>query len=169
MMHPLINRLTAAIVLAAAGTAVQADGLIRVEQTVFGMDCAPCAYGVQKSLTKLPGVTKVDVSLNDGKALIELGPDSVTTLTQIRDTLLHGGFTPKGAVITVVGRVVKAGDRLRLKVSDTEQYDLSFTQSGADAALKPDMEVVIEGAVADLAPDTIHSLAVQKVEPRPGA
>src|SRR5689334_20253187 len=87
----------------------QADGLLEVKQTIFGMDCAPCAYGVQQRLKKLPGVTQVDVSLNDGIASIQVAPDSPVTLAQMHDVLVDGGFTPKQATVTVEGRIVKDG------------------------------------------------------------
>lgn len=88
-----------------------ADGLREVNQTIFGMDCAPCAAGVEQGLSKLQGVTSVRVSLNEGKAVISLGPDSRTTLAQIREVIRHNGFTPKEARATLVGRVVREGDR----------------------------------------------------------
>jgi copper chaperone CopZ len=91
-----------------------ADGLREVDQTIFGMDCAPCAAGVEQGLSKLPGVTSVRVSLNEGKAVIALGPDSRTTLTQIREVIRHNGFTPKEARATLVGRIVREGNRLWL-------------------------------------------------------
>lgn len=87
-------------------------GLREVDQTIFGMDCAPCAAGVEKGLSKLHGVTSVRVSLNDGKAVIALVSDSHTTLAQIREVIRHNGFTPKDARATLVGRVVREGNRL---------------------------------------------------------
>lgn len=73
------ERCLAAVLIAAAGVA-RADGLIQAEQTIFGMDCAPCAYGTEQSLKKLAGVTSVTVSLNEGKASVTFAPDSETTL-----------------------------------------------------------------------------------------
>jgi len=102
------------LVLGLTGFAVTpawADGLREVDQTIFGMDCAPCAAGVEKGLSKLPGVTSVRVSLNEGKAVALLAPDSTTTLAQIREVIRHNGFTPKDASVTVVGRLVRDGKR----------------------------------------------------------
>lgn len=88
-----------------------ADGLREVDQTIFGMDCAPCAAGVEQGLGKLPGVTSVRVSLNEGKAVAQLAPDSATTLAQIREVIRHNGFTPKDASVTLVGRLVRDSER----------------------------------------------------------
>lgn len=89
-----------------------AGGLREVDQTIFGMDCAPCAAGVEKGLSKLEGVASVRVSLNEGKAIIALDPDSRTTLAQIREVIRHNGFTPKDARATIVGRTIRDGNRL---------------------------------------------------------
>lgn len=107
------GRLVATLGLAGAlvAPAAWADGLRELDQTIFGMDCAPCAAGVEHGLRKLDGVTSVRVSLNEGKALVTLAPDSRTTLAQIREVIRHNGFTPKDARATFVGRVMRQGDQ----------------------------------------------------------
>lgn len=86
-------------------------GLREVNQTIFGMDCAPCAYGIEQGLKKLPGVTAVRVSLNEGRAVVSIAPDSSTSLAQIREVIRHNGFTPKDAEALIVGRVLRDGAR----------------------------------------------------------
>lgn len=99
----------------AFGTAIAvpawAGGLQEIDQTIFGMDCAPCAAGVEQSLRKLPGVRSVRVSLNEGKAVVALSPGSRTTIGQIREVIRHNGFTPRDARAILVGRVVQEDDR----------------------------------------------------------
>lgn len=95
-----------AVLLIAAisgSTSVRADGLVHARQVIFGKDCAPCAYGMEKGLKALPGVRSVTVSLNDGYAEVHLAPDSATTLADIREVVRNGGFTPKDAQITLQG------------------------------------------------------------------
>ena len=69
--------------------------LLKVEQKIYGMDCAPCAYGVEKGLKKLEGVKKAQVSLNKGTAVVELKPGNNVTVDQIKDIVKRNGFTPK--------------------------------------------------------------------------
>ena len=151
------------IVLMGAAVAARADGLLHMQQTIFGMDCAPCAYGVQQRLTKLPGVTKVEVSLNDGTADIGFAADSATTLPQIYGVLVDGGFTPKQAVVTVQGRIAKDGDHLKL-IAGSSQYDLAFAHPSDSATLQADAKVVVQGQVADTGAAGAPVLVVQKIE-----
>ncbi len=158
-----ILRLYAGIALLGVAVAARADGLLHVQQTIFGMDCAPCAYGVQQRLTKLPGITKVEVSLNDGTADIGFAADSITTILQIYDVLVHGGFTPKQAVVTVQGRIAKDGEQLKL-IAGSSQYALSFAHPGDAAAWQADAKVVVQGQVPDPGASGVPVLQVQKID-----
>ena len=112
-------------------TPAWADGLRELDQTIFGMDCAPCAAGVEQGLSKLHGVTAVRVSLNDGKAVVTLAPHSRTTLAQIREVILHNGFTPKEAQATLVGRLRRDGDHWWVETSG-ERFVLATNGAAAD-------------------------------------
>jgi copper chaperone CopZ len=164
-MNARIRHIAAGIFMAGIASSAWADGLVKVEQTVFGMDCAPCAYGAQKNLSKLPGVTKVDVSMNDGKAVIEFSPESATTLAQIREVLVHGGLTPKEALVTVEGHIVKTGDKLQLAAGGSQQYDLVIPQGSDAASLAPDAKVIVQGHVAESISGSMPSLDVQSIKP----
>lgn len=107
-----------------------ADGLRDVRQTIFGMDCAPCAYGVEKGLRALPGVGEVSVSLNEGYAKASLEADSPTTLAQIRETIRNNGFTPKEATVQIVGRYTPAPSPTLLSGNLT--YQLHFDASSPE-------------------------------------
>src|ERR1700756_2019939 len=146
-MRSAIKIFSALVVSLGAVLSAQADGLLEVKQTIFGMDCAPCAYGVQQRLKKLPGITQVDVSLNDGIASIMVAPDSPVTLAQMHDVLVDGGFTPKQAVVTVEGRIIRDGGHLLL-LSGANRYSLSFP-AGIPAAVQPDAHLRLKGEVSD--------------------
>ena len=123
----------------------EADGLVRVEQTIFGMDCAPCAYGMQKNLGKLTGVSKVDVSIEQGVAVIDFAPNSPTTLADIHEVVLHGGLTPEKIVLTVQGAVTQRGDKLVLTDGSKEEYLLTGLSPAQTASLKPGTAVLVHG------------------------
>ena len=46
---------------------------------VTGMTCVTCAATVEKALSKLPGVSRVNVNLASEKASVEYDPDRVAT------------------------------------------------------------------------------------------
>ena len=162
-MKQIMRRFFAGIALMGTAMVAQADGLLHMQQTIFGMDCAPCAYGVQQRLTKLPGVTKVDVSLNDGTADIGFAADSATTIPQIYGVLVDGGFTPKQALVTVPGRIARDGDKLKL-VAGSSQYALAFAHPGDSAAWAADAKVTVQGQIADTSAGGVPVLQVQKIE-----
>ena len=109
------GRLALLLLLAGAWSGASAAGLIEVTQTIFGMDCAPCAHGIQKDLMKLAGVSNATVSLNDGYARVELTEDNTVSLDRIRAVVRENGFTPKQAHVIVAGRLSRSGGRTELR------------------------------------------------------
>jgi len=108
-----------------------AGGLQELDQTIFGMDCAPCAAGVERGLRKLSDVRSVRVSLNEGKAVVALAPGSRTTIEQIREVIRHNGFTPREARAVLIGRVIREGDRWLIDTGSQR-----FVLEGDDAVLR---------------------------------
>jgi len=91
--------------------------LIKVDQEVFGMDCAPCAYGLERGLKKMDGLEKVQVSLNDGKAYLKLASDNKLTLQKIQEEVRNNGFSAKNAEVTIVGQLVKNENAWQVNVN----------------------------------------------------
>jgi copper chaperone CopZ len=146
-------------------TYAQPNGLVEVEQVIFGMDCAPCAYGIERSLKKLPGAENVHVSLNEGKASIRFRSGSDVTLLDIRNRILDGGFTPKDARIRAIGTVTVRGGEIRLSSGARATFILKAdpsTDSSPLRDLQSGLTVEITGAVAEKAGDppavALHSL-----------
>jgi len=141
----------ALVLLAAHAARTHADGLLEVEQAIFGMDCAPCAYGVEQSLKKLPGTEHVQVSLNDGKASITFRPNSEVTLQDIRNRIVDGGFTPRSAKIRAVGTVVVRGGEIRLSSGARAVFILRPNASTSSTLrdVQSGLTVEITGAVAE--------------------
>lgn len=135
-----------------------AEGLRHVRQSIFGMDCAPCAYGVEKSLRALPGVQEVTVSLNEGYAEAELASDTSTTLVQIREVIRSNGFTPKQAILRIDGHFSR-GPTPTLHTLG-HMYRLHFDEAIPDVA--DNVHVEITGTVA---PDNDDEIAVERIVP----
>ena len=136
-IHKLL--LTAGALAAVLGVglpAAQAE-IRQVQQTIYGMDCAPCAYGMQKNLGKLEGVTDVEVSLNNANAVIGLAPDNQVSLKDIRQVVRNGGFKPHGAKVWAIGTIQLEGDRIVLATEGDAEYLLRTSDEVRQAALKP--------------------------------
>ena len=139
--------LYAALIAAAisGSTSASAEGLVHAKQVIFGMDCAPCAYGMEKGLKALPGVQSVAVSLNEGYAEVNIAPNSSTSLTDIREVVRKGGFTPKDAEVELEGKLQLAP---RPVVSTSAgNFTLEFAAADRPTALQ-DHLVLVHGTVA---------------------
>lgn len=158
----------AALTLGLTSPAAFAE-LRKVEQTVYGMDCAPCAYGVEKNIKKLDGVQEVTVSLNEGNAVVELAKDNKVSIGAIRQAISDGGFTPKEAHVEVAGTLARKDGKLQLVTEDGTRYDLTSAEKAEKKAEKAwdklrDAEegtkLVLEGLVPTDKPSQIKVSAV---------
>jgi len=114
--------------------------LLEVKQTVFGMDCAPCAYGLEKRIQKMDGIQSASVSLNEGLLTTNLEKNNQLTLKGIRKAVEESGFKAKEATITVAGKITKndsgkyvletkTGERFLLETENKNMQD-NILESG---------------------------------------
>jgi len=98
------------------------------------MDCAPCAYGMERGLGRLKGVTGVKVSLNDAKAVLELAPENKVTIQKIREVIRNGGFDPRQARVRAVGalKLEKDKDRRLLVLGSGKRFVLRPAEATDD-------------------------------------
>ncbi len=106
------------ISLTGLGSQIASAQLLKVEQVVYGMDCAPCAYGMERSFNKMKGLENVRVSLNEGKAYLTLSETHQVTLQAIQQKVKEGGFTAKQATIVLEGELEKQGDAWVIQQND---------------------------------------------------
>lgn len=79
-------------------------------------------------MEKLPGVESAKVSLNEGRATIQLKPGNAITMAEIRQSVERNGFTPQQAIVSARAEVTARGDTLQLKIPGTnETYDVADT------------------------------------------
>lgn len=126
--------------------------MVKVDQTVFGMDCAPCAYGLERGLKKLDGIEEVKVSLNNGKAYLELASDNSLTLQKIQEEVKSNGFSARDAKVVLKGTVVKSNNQIFIKVNQESFLVSPGSATGAlnkIRALKEGESVKVEGNVGE--------------------
>jgi hypothetical protein len=103
------------------------------------------------SIQRIEGVQSAKVSLNEGRAVIELEPGNTVTLAQIHERVRRNGFTPQGATVTARARVVASGDALGLEVVGTqESFGAAATPHGgslSELKKRVGQIVVVEGLI----------------------
>ncbi len=118
---------TAGLLSLALNAPAEAE-LLELDQTIYGMDCAPCAIGVERRIAGLDGVSEVTLSLNKGNAVATFERDNRITLEQIREAIRRNAFNPREARITVGAEIALDDDGRRVLV----------TGAGERFVLKPD-------------------------------
>ncbi|MBI2970416.1 MAG: heavy-metal-associated domain-containing protein [Gammaproteobacteria bacterium] len=61
---------------------------------VAGLACPFCAYGVEKALSRVDGVTDVQVEIRNGRIVVTLGEGAELTEERARQAVKDAGFTP---------------------------------------------------------------------------
>lgn len=70
-----------------------------LEISVKGMTCPFCVYGIEKKLSKLPGVAKVQVSLEAKKVRVVMQTGHAPDEASVRQVIIDSGFTPGEATV----------------------------------------------------------------------
>ncbi len=75
-----------------------AAGPQKIEMTVLGLSCPFCAYGLEKKLRKLEGVTALDIDFKSGRVEIALEDGSKASDERIRKLVKQAGFEIEGEI-----------------------------------------------------------------------
>lgn len=139
--------------------------LLEVKQTVFGMDCSPCAHGLEKRIKKMNGIQSASVSLNDGLLTAMLNNDNMLTLEEIRNAIENSGFKAQSADIVVQGSLTEGEKKsFILKVSSGEEFLLAADdQVNLNDYLETDQLVEVSGK-AEISNETGIKLIVKKID-----
>ena len=73
---------------------------------------------------KVAGVTKAEVSLNQGTVTLALKAGNKVTLEQVRSIIRKNGFTPKDAHVRAAGRLIERGGRPALELTGLDEVVL---------------------------------------------
>ncbi|MEP1938686.1 MAG: heavy metal-associated domain-containing protein [Balneola sp.] len=138
--------------------------LLEVKQTVYGMDCSPCAHGLEKRIKKMDGIQSASVSLNNGLLSAVLNKENKLTLEEIRNAIENSGFKAQSANIVVQGNLTKGeGKSFILKVSSGEEFLLiADDQVNLDNYSDTDQLVKLSGE-AEISNETGIRLTVKKI------
>ena len=109
-------------------------------------------------MQKVPGVTSVKVSLNDGLTILDFAPDNAVTLAQLRQIIRNNGFVTNESHIAARGAVASSNGAAFFEVRGSRER-LLLTAPPRSAA--PD--VVITGSANTKDPKAM-TLSVSKIE-----
>jgi len=91
---------------------------------VDGLACPFCAYGLEKKLMVLPGVTSYDADLREGKVFVGLEPSASVDVEHVQEAVSKGGFTLRSITLTASGTLTKTAHGWTLDVNDANQLVL---------------------------------------------
>jgi hypothetical protein len=81
-------------------------------------------------MQKVPGVAKVEVSLNRGLTILDLQPGNTVTLAALRQVIRNNGFTTPEASVIALGTVTAIDGRLALEIPESkERFPLAASPS----------------------------------------
>jgi copper chaperone CopZ len=121
--------------------------LQEVRQTVYGMDCAPCAYAQENRLKAMDGIQTAEVSLNEGMATMHFAPENEITLEQIREAVRKSGFSPEEATLSLQGTLIEEDGQWILVTPAQERYRL---EGGAEiTSAAADQRATVTGTVRE--------------------
>ncbi len=88
-MHKLIGMTLAGLLWSGTLLAAQHQYVL----TVDGLACPFCAYGVEKKVSALDGVERVDIDIDDGVVVVSLADGSALTEAVAGNAVSEAGFT----------------------------------------------------------------------------
>ena len=93
---------------------------------VHGLACPFCAYGLEKKLKKVPGVSSYEVDLGGAAASVHMEKNAVLDFTAFEDAVKKAGFTLSGISVKAIGNISDSDTGLVFEVADSDQRFLFF-------------------------------------------
>lgn len=102
--------------------------ILSADLRVDGMSCPFCAFGIEKKLQGIDGVTKVEVLLDEGRLQLRLAPGNTATVVALGTAVEKAGFELAGLALEVRGTLdieptevwLEAHEGLRLLLFERE-------------------------------------------------
>jgi len=91
-----------------------------IEMRVAGLACPFCAYGLEKKLKEVRGVSKVEIRVDEGLVILEGKKGESIDVDRLKPAVKDAGFTAGEITGTAIGNVATVNDRAVLQVSGTD-------------------------------------------------
>ncbi len=103
-----------------------------VKVKVDGLACPLCAYGLEKKLAKVKGVTEAKTDLKSGTVNLTIGKEASISVRNLSEAVRKAGFTMGPVTVTAVGALKEKNGRLVLSVRVSQQEFLLFEDSARE-------------------------------------
>jgi copper chaperone CopZ len=132
--------------------------ILSADLQVNGLTCPFCAFGIEKKLLDVDGVTSVDVRLDEGLLQLQLAPKNSATTAALEAAVEKAGFQLAGLALEVRRTLTVEETRTWLEVNRSQRF-LLVEAEGVDGErplspamrerLRPDDQgqVVVSGRV----------------------
>ncbi len=155
---------------------------LSAELSVNGLSCPFCVFGIEKKLLDVPGVSDVEVFLDEGRIAIKFEVESAATVKDLEEAVRKAGFEVVGLTVETNGaiqsrengefRFVAHPDmtfRLREVIEGHEERVSEEILRKLRAAASPDgHSLIIEGTVSEREAQE-PLLVVRRIQPLPGS
>ncbi len=74
----------------------------QVQVKVDGLSCPFCAYGLEKKLTKIDGVEKLEIDIKNGLAVFTVAQGKTVSEEALKKSVKEAGFTPREITYTEI-------------------------------------------------------------------
>lgn len=132
--------------------------IMRADLRVDGMSCPFCAFGIEKKLLDVDGVTGVEVMLDEGRLRLQLATGNRATPAALEQAVEKAGFELAGLRLEVRGRLEASAEETWVVAHDELRFRLRESEGDAEAPLSPSLReslradeegrVVVSGRVA---------------------
>ncbi len=132
-----------------------------IRQSAFGMDCEPCAVGIERGIKQLAGIARVEVDLQSGLITIDLTADAQPDMAAIRQTIVDNGFTPREAELQLTGQVIEKDGQCELAIGE-QRFALAPTETLEYATIAEHHRrlVTVSGSMSS---DQVWQIAVNSI------
>jgi copper ion binding protein len=108
-IRPFLDGLLALVLAFPAGSALAAERQgTTVKVRVDGLACPFCAYGLEKKLKRIEGVTGLEIQLDEGLAIVHFDEDARVDEDLLAEKVREAGFTPRGITIAAADPAARA-------------------------------------------------------------
>ncbi len=95
--------------------------ILEVTVTVEGLACPFCAYGIEKKLKRVEGVSSIDVQMEKGIVIITGKNDRSVNFGQVPEAVKDSGFSLKQMKVRVTGIALRDGEKFLLQYGGPDE------------------------------------------------